>query len=319
MLSVELFDRAIQEAKPLGLNGVKLTGGEPLLHPRLLDLLEIIRRENLSLSIETNGLLCTSEIAESIAKSHSRFVSVSIDGSDAETHEWIRGVPGSFEKAKQAVKNLAEASTPPQVIMTLMHRNKDQAEEVIHLAEELGASSVKFNIMQPTQRAENLFDTGEALSIEQFVKLQEYFEEKMVPETPLKLLFGSPLAFHPLSFVFDDINPVGRCNICNIIGVLSSGQYALCGIGVSIPELVFGQVGKDRLEDVWANNGILNDLRAGLPGRLCGICERCSMKDLCLGHCVAQNYYGAGNIWNPYWFCEQAEKKGMFPKTRIMM
>ena len=35
MLPVELFEMAISEAKPLGLTGVKLTGGEPLLHPQM--------------------------------------------------------------------------------------------------------------------------------------------------------------------------------------------------------------------------------------------------------------------------------------------
>src|SRR5450756_565917 len=38
-LPVELFETAIREAKPLGLTGVKLTGGEPLLHPHFTRLL----------------------------------------------------------------------------------------------------------------------------------------------------------------------------------------------------------------------------------------------------------------------------------------
>ena len=108
-LPVELFETAIREAKPLGLSGVKLTGGEPLLHPHFTRLLEIVRREELRLTIETNGLLCTPEIAAEIAKSPNRFVSVSIDGTDAATHEWVRGVPGAFEAARQAVRNLVAA------------------------------------------------------------------------------------------------------------------------------------------------------------------------------------------------------------------
>ena len=78
-LPVELFETAIREAKPLGLSSVKLTGGEPLLHPHFRRLLEVVRREELRLIIETNGLLCTPEIAAEIAKSPNRFVSVSID------------------------------------------------------------------------------------------------------------------------------------------------------------------------------------------------------------------------------------------------
>ncbi len=38
-LPVDLFETAIREAKPLGLKAVKLTGGEPLLHPQFLQLI----------------------------------------------------------------------------------------------------------------------------------------------------------------------------------------------------------------------------------------------------------------------------------------
>ena len=95
-MPVEVFETAICEAKPLGLSEVKLTGGEPLLHPHFTRLLEIARNENLRLTVETNGLLCTPEISAQIADFPEEFVSVSIDGVDAETHEWVRGVPGIF-------------------------------------------------------------------------------------------------------------------------------------------------------------------------------------------------------------------------------
>ena len=105
-LSVDLFKKAISEAVPLGLNGVKLTGGEPLLHSDIKEIFSIIRKNDLALTMETNGFLCSMEIAEEVAKSPDRFVSVSIDGPDSRTHDQIRGVEGSFEKAKNALKNL---------------------------------------------------------------------------------------------------------------------------------------------------------------------------------------------------------------------
>ena len=40
VLSLEVFRSVITQAKPLGLSSVKLTGGEPLLHPRIEDILE---------------------------------------------------------------------------------------------------------------------------------------------------------------------------------------------------------------------------------------------------------------------------------------
>jgi SynChlorMet cassette radical SAM/SPASM protein ScmF len=316
-LPVELFETAIREAKPLGLTGVKLTGGEPLLHPEFATLLEIARREELSLTVETNGMLCTPEMATEIAKSPRRFVSVSLDGAEAATHEWVRGVPGCFELAKQAVRNLVAADTPPQIIMTLMRMNVDQVEPMIKLAEDLGASSVKFNVLQPTARGEKLHHADGALGVAEVVQLSRHVCSGLARSTPLRLYFDVPLAFRSLSYVASP-GGCGVCGILTILGVIPSGQYALCGIGEQVPDLVFGEVGVDRLDRLWRNDIILNSIRDGLPDKLEGVCASCLMKRRCLGSCIAQNYYRSGSLWTPFWFCEQAMAEELFPESRAI-
>jgi len=315
-LPVELFETAIREAKPLGLKGVKLTGGEPLFHPRFTSLLEIVRREELKLTIETNGLLCTPEIAAEITKSPKRFISVSIDGTDAATHEWVRGVPGSFEAARQAVKNLVTAGTRPQVIFTVMRGNAGQVDAIVRMAEELGAGSVKFNMVQPTARGEKLHENQETLNIADLIKLGRHVEDELAPNAKLKVIIDYPRAFRTLHGIARG-DGCGACGIFGILGVIASGHYALCGIGEQVPDLVFGKVGKDRLEEIWRENAVLKALREGLPERLEGVCGRCLMKSSCLGQCVAQNYYRKGSLLAPNWFCEQAEEAGLFPASRL--
>jgi SynChlorMet cassette radical SAM/SPASM protein ScmF len=315
-LPVETFETVIREAKPLGLRGVKLTGGEPLLHPRFTRLLEIVRREELNLTIETNGLLATPEIAAEIAKSPNRFVSVSIDGIDDATHDWVRGVPGSFAAARRAATCFAAAGIRPQIIFTIMRRNAGQVDAMVGLAEELGAASLKFNVVQPTARGEKLHAAKETLSIAELIQLGQHVERDLVPKSRLNILFHHPHAFSALHRIASP-DGCGACGILGILGVMASGHYALCGIGEQVPELVFGEVGKDRLEDVWRENAILKALRDGLPDRLEGVCGRCLMKGRCLGSCLAQNYYSKGRLWAPFWFCEQAEEAGLFPPSRL--
>jgi SynChlorMet cassette radical SAM/SPASM protein ScmF len=316
ILPIELFKTAIREAKPLGLNSVKLTGGEPLLHPHFTTMLEITRQEELALTIETNGVLCTPEIAEEIAKSLNRFVSVSMDGADATTHEWVRGVRGSFELARQAVSNLVAVGISPQIIFSVMPCNVGQVDTVVRMAEDLGASSVKFNIIQPIARGERLHKNDEALSIEALIKLGRHVEMELAKNTELTLFFDYPMAFRTLSRIASG-DGCGVCGIIGILGVIASGHYALCGIGGHISELVLGKAGIDRLENVWVENPTLNELRSGLPDGLDGVCRRCLMKHRCLGSCIAQNYYRTGSFWGPYWFCEQAEERDLFPESRI--
>ena len=315
-LAVELFETVIREAKPLGLGGVKLTGGEPLLHPQITQLLEIVRREKLNLTLETNGVLCTPAMAREIAQVPNRSISVSVDGADAATHEWVRGVPGCFGKAQQAVRNLAAADTPPQIIMSVMRCNADQVDAVIRMAEELGASSVKFNIIQPTARGEQLHTRDEALSIDELIRLGRHVEMELALTTQLQLYFDYPLAFRPLSRIASS-NGADTCGILGILGVIPTGHYALCGIGEHVPELVFGTIGKDHLEAVWHENQIVKELREGMPSKFDGVCARCLLKHHCLGSCIAQNYYETGSLWAPFWFCQQAEEGGLFPTSRL--
>ena len=317
-LDLELFKSIIEQAKPLGLTGVKLTGGEPLLHPEIKEILEYIRTEDLRLTVETNGVLCTSELAEKMAACKDPFVSVSLDGADAETHEWVRGVTGSFEAALKGTQNLAEVGLRPQVIMTIMRHNKEQIEPMVRVAENLGAGSVKFNILQPTARGERMHSNGEALAIEELVDLGKWVENTLSADTSLNLHYDHPIAFRPLGKMFgENGDSCGACGILSILGVLANGSYALCGIGETVSDLVFGHAGTDILEHIWTNTPLLKEIREKLPYRLKGICGDCLMKERCLGSCLAQNYYKSKRFWEPFWFCEEAYKRGLFPDTRI--
>ena len=318
-LPLATFDSIVAQAKPLGLTSVKLTGGEPLLHPQIEEILDHIQAADLRLTMETNGVLCTPDRARQMAACKGVGISVSLDGADAPTHEWMRQVDGCFEETIQGIRNLVAAGLSPQIIMTLTRKNVDQMEALVKLAEELGASSVKFNVLQPHARGKNLTESGETLAIGELVKLGRWVDTDLSTRTKVKLYFDHPPAFRNLKAMF---GPGGQsccvCGIMGIIGVLADGSYAMCGIGTTVPELIFGKAAKDRLADVWKNNPALKELREGMPERLGGICSDCSMKTLCKGSCIAQNYAMSRNLWAPYWYCEEARKQGLFPETRVM-
>jgi SynChlorMet cassette radical SAM/SPASM protein ScmF len=295
-----------------------LTGGEPLLHPAIHDILEEIRRHDLWLTVETNGVLCTPEIAREIAACKNPHVSVSLDSAEAEIHEWMRGVKGCFEAALGGLRALTEAGFKPQIIMSVVRRNRDQMEPMVRLAESVGASSVKFNIVQPTARGRKMREDGETLTIEELLESGRWVENDLSARTDLQIFYSHPMAFRSLGRLFGQ-NAVGcgLCGIKSILGVLADGSYALCGIGETVPDLVFGHAVSDSLEDVWNSNPVLGEIREGLPDRLEGICADCILKGICFGSCIAQNYYISKNLWAPNWYCEEAHRIGEFPETRL--
>ena len=314
-ISYELFVDIVEQGKELGLSGVKLTGGEPLIHPEIDKILDFLSTQDLKLTIETNGIKLTPERIEKIKKCKNPFVSVSLDGSEKEEHEWVRGVEGSFDAALEGAKNLVNAGISNQFIMSIMKRNYHQMEDIVRLAEKIGIQSVKYNLVTPTARGEVMHKQGETLSITELVKLGKWVEDELQPSTKVRLHYSHPIVFRPFNKIFNENQ--GKCGIFGIIGVLGSGKYALCGIGETVPELVFGQAETDKLSEIWNNNKVLNDIRKGLPKDLNGICGDCLLKGQCLGSCIAMNYYRHHNLFAPFWYCEEAVEQGLFPKTRL--
>ena len=227
------------------------------------------------------------------------------------------------KKPDHAVAQLAElarkligAGNFLQIIFTVKRSNVGQVAAIVRMAEELGADSVKFNVVQPTARGQHLHDVQATLNITELIELGRHAERELAPRTDLRIYFDYPQAFRDLNRIAG-ADGCAVCGILGILGVLASGRYALCGIGEQVPDLVFGEVGKDLLEEVWRENVVLKGLRAGLPERLEGVCSRCLMNGRCLGSCVAQNYYSTGSLWAPFWFCKQADEAGLFPPSRL--
>ncbi|MCK9233349.1 MAG: SynChlorMet cassette radical SAM/SPASM protein ScmF [Syntrophales bacterium] len=318
-LDPEMFQGIINEAIPMGLKGVKLTGGEPLLHPQIGVMIDIVRKNRLNLSMETNGTLCTKDIAAKMAECRNLSVSVSLDGADATTHEWVRGRKGCFQETLEGIGHLVRAGIRPQIIMTVMRCNRDQMADLVRLAETLNAASVKFNVLQPTARGLKMHEASEGLDVGELISTGTWVDEELSATTKLDLYFHQPPAFRSLGRMFGKGGDgCYSCGILGILGVLSDGSYALCGIGTTVPELIFGRAGQDPLEKVWRDNSTLNEIRQGLPERLTGVCASCVMKQICSGSCLAQNYYRSGNLWAPFWYCEEARSQGLFPESRLL-
>lgn len=79
-----------------GIRYIRFTGGEPLLHKQIVELIQEITDQGIKSSIITNGTLLEKR-AEALANAGLGQVIVSLDGVE-ETHDRLRGTPGLFAK-----------------------------------------------------------------------------------------------------------------------------------------------------------------------------------------------------------------------------
>ncbi|HEY8667425.1 MAG TPA: radical SAM protein [Tepidisphaeraceae bacterium] len=119
-LNFDAVIAALEESRPLGVKEYYFTGGEPFMHPRLLDMLE----HTLAIgpaTVLTNGTLLRDDAIRRLASLrdssiYSLELRISIDAPDAAANDRIRG-QGAFDKAMAGVRRLIAAGFLPIITM----------------------------------------------------------------------------------------------------------------------------------------------------------------------------------------------------------
>jgi SynChlorMet cassette radical SAM/SPASM protein ScmF len=314
-ISIEYLKKAILEAKELGLQSVKLTGGEPLLYRDIYALLEFLAAEEIDILIETNGTLFNNNILDKMKSCEMKQISVSLDADTPEVHDEIRGVKGSFDRTTAGLRMLSEYGFNFQIIMTLHRKNRMEIPSLISLCKDLGAGSLKINPLLPCGRGKEVFRDKQNLDIGELIELYRMVEQEWSLNMDLDIIFDLPVALRSIT----DIKRRGiiECRILNILGILANGDFSICGIGQTIDEIRMGNLYRDSIKDIWQENLILADLRQGLPGRLKGICGRCIFRFQCLGSCRANAYSMTRDLFAPFFLCKESYESGLFPDSRV--
>jgi 12,18-didecarboxysiroheme deacetylase len=131
-------DQAIAMMDDLANFGVPVllfSGGEPLVHPRLVEYAQYAVSKGMRAVISTNGTLITREKARTLKEIGLSYVGISLDGL-ASTHDKFRGVPGSFKRAMAAIDHCQAAGIKVGLRFTINKRNVQDIPGIFDLLEE---------------------------------------------------------------------------------------------------------------------------------------------------------------------------------------
>ncbi len=101
MMPFESAVTIIQRAPAAGVKTLVITGGEPFVHPRIHELIELAKNLGLGVNITTNGTLLVKDI-DRIKNSRVDSLSISLDGFK-ENHDRLRGVDGTYDEVMRAI------------------------------------------------------------------------------------------------------------------------------------------------------------------------------------------------------------------------
>lgn len=152
--SIEKWKRFLHQLKALG--GVfqcAFSGGEPLLYKnQLLELMDILHSDHTGLVLITNGYYLDQLYVEKLCKYDWYWIQVSLDSYSSDTHDSLRGLKGSFEKATTAIRQLKLRGLPVAISSVICDKNIDDIDGLVQLACQLQVDVILFSPVLPIGR-----------------------------------------------------------------------------------------------------------------------------------------------------------------------
>ncbi|MBU7020679.1 MAG: radical SAM protein [Theionarchaea archaeon] len=308
--SLQIFNVMVD----MGLEQVKLTGGEPLLQWKKINtVMEFLIDHGVQPRIETNATLIQDaygeEILSFLEKNHVH-VAVSLDSHIPQQHDQFRGMKGGFEKTLSALTSMRSHNISFSIVTVLHRENRATIDEIVDFVREIYPRHHQINIITPEGRAEN--NDRYQLPIESYVEDLPLLIKKIRKKMGEKVSFAIPYVFAPLNTRFLNCT-VGK----EICGLLPNGDIAMCGAGINREDLVLGNALRDDIEDIWLHSPVFMTLRRGITS-LKGVCSNCWFAQYCMGHCRAYAYSVYGQLEAPYPMCQTVYEQGAFPEKYLV-
>lgn len=136
----------VDEAVEAGFTTLYLTGGEPFLHP---DIIELLERASAVLPtvVLTNAMLLRGRRSARLAELDGRRLTIqtSLDGASPATHDRNRGA-GSWRATVNGIRHLVELGFIPLVALTETPENRAEIPAVADLLADLGVPADRFAV-----------------------------------------------------------------------------------------------------------------------------------------------------------------------------
>jgi len=302
----------LKDLKDFGVPVVLFSGGEPLMRPDLMELVEWTVNNGMRAVISTNGTLITPEVARRLKDFGLSYVGISLDGTQ-KTHDKFRGQPGAFAAAMAGVTNCQAAGLKVGLRFTINRLNYREVPAIFDLVEKYHIPRICFyhlvytgrgaKLMEEAlthsqtrelvdllcARTRRLFDAGrqvEVLTVDNhadgpyiYLKLKE--EDPRRAEEVLELL------------KMNEGNNSGRGIGCvSWDGEVHADQFWRHYSFGNVRRRPFSQIWVDLSDELMAR---LKDKKPYVKGR----CAQCRWLDVCAGNFRVRAEALTGDLWAP--------------------
>ncbi len=218
----------------LGIEKVRLTGGEPLLRGGIVEFVRSIAQlrtlsgDTPDIAVTTNGHLLA-DMAQPLKNAGLKRATISMDAVDAEKFARITRVPHGFEAVLAGIRAAKRAGLEPVKVNCVLLRgfNEDQVVEFARFSREEGVV-VRFIEFMPLEE-DRVWTPGIVVTMDEILeKLNQFRPVRQLPNAPSETA---------RRFTFDDglgeigiIAPVSHpfCGHCSRVRLTSDGKIRTC-------------------------------------------------------------------------------------------
>jgi len=303
-LPFEDFIKILDELEGLGVFEVRLNGGEPLIHPRIKDILHALSKRRLRRVMITNGTLLNQENVELLKKSRT-IPTVSLDDSRPEGHDGFRGVKGAFERTLRGMSLLQKEGVTYGINTCLHKRNLKRVGEIIDLAASYGASRIALL---------DLKNVGKMREHDNLIPSPEAYRRAAIGLNILKSVtqeieVSLDLYMHcnPLRESKEELKKgYVTCSAGNTnLSIDSDGGIYPCNIVLSDPKWHMGNIRDNNLKDLWFSKK-WNFFRGGVKLKDLEHCRNCPDIDECKDvFCRLYPYVENGDLYSIHPYCKK--------------
>lgn len=279
----------------LPVSGIAFSGGEPLFHPDLSDMLEYLRWKGIGAAVISNGTLITPERANMLREA--AVVEVTLLSHQPAVHDRIVRREGAWNAAVQGMANLREAKAHWIAVFIATKINLPDLRKTVELAIGLGTEGLMFNRLNLGKRNAQFGDEllpepemlAEALAI--LDEMAEKYSFPVAVSVPIEPCVLDTAKYLHINFGFCPaggeksyftIDPAGDIRICNHSPV------------------VLGNIMRDSFVEIYNSHPHVQQFRDVWPQE-CADCAP-AMKERCRGGCraAAEQCLGSAEHVDPY-------------------
>jgi len=285
-LTTEEWFKVLREGRELGLVQLGLSGGEPLMRDDLELIVAEAGRLGYYTNLITSGIGLTEKRIAAFKEGGLNHIQLSFQDSTREMNDWLSSTR-TFEH-KQRAAELIQKYDYPMVFNCVMHRhNLDHTQQILEMAERLGAEYVEL--------ANTQFYAWAMVNREQLMPTREQIVRAEAVTNAFREKVGDRMKIYFVHPDYYENRPKACMNGWGSIflNVAADGVALPCHEARMLPGLTFPNVRDHSLRQIWHESSAFNAYRG--DAWMAEPCRTCPDRSKDFGGCRCQAYMLTGD------------------------